>query len=259
MLFSVRPSEPLSVAVKLSMLLCGRGLGLSGTIRSRVTVFPAGTVMGNEDCGRRCRVVAGGTFEIQADGAVAGEVVGDLDAHRHEAAARGFREQGGDVDVGVGLRIEDLVDHRFLRGGGRRREWLTEGGGAWRRKMGFRIRNQADTSTLGVAVALEWHLGEQVADDVIGGAAFDAGVVVEHNAVAQHGGGDGFDILEAGIRSLLHQGAGLGAGGEGERGARAGTVADAAGGGGLAGMGGVDQAGDVVGHHVRQVDAAGQL
>ena len=51
---------------------------------------------------------------------------------------------------------------------------------------------------------------------------------VEHDPVAQHGRGDGFDILETGVRPLLHQRAGLGSGGKRERRPRAGSVPDAA-------------------------------
>ena len=110
----------------------------------------------------------------------------------------------------------------------------------------------------GGGIGLEGDLLEQLGDHVVGGEPLDAGVVVEDDAVAQHGGRDELDVLEAGVGALGHQGAGLGGGGQGERGPRAGAVLDALGGARLAGVGGIDEAGDVVADHLGQVDAADQ-
>ena len=99
---------------------------------------------------------------------------------------------------------------------------------------------------------------EEVGDDVACGAAFDAGGVVEDEAVAEDGVGDGLDVFEACVDAVVEEGAGFDGGGHAECGAGAGSEFDACGGGGLARVGGVDEASDVVSDDVGEEDAAGE-
>ena len=45
---------------------------------------------------------------------------------------------------------------------------------------------------------MERDFGEEFCDDGVGSMAIDAGVVIEHDAVAEDGGGDGFEVFEGG-------------------------------------------------------------
>ncbi len=99
---------------------------------------------------------------------------------------------------------------------------------------------------------------EEFGDDVTSGAAFDASGVVEDEAVAEDGVGDGLDVFEAGVDAVVEEGAGFDGGGHAEGGAGAGSEFDACGGGGLARVGGVDETSDVVSDDVGEEDAAGE-
>ncbi len=79
--------------------------------------------------------------------------------------------------------------------------------------------------------------------------------MLQQDAVREHGAGDGLHILKTRVRPAGAQAAGLGGGGERERGARAGAETHTGARGGFAGMRGVDEAGDVVGHRLGQMDA----
>ena len=67
---------------------------------------------------------------------------------------------------------------------------------------------------------------EQAGEDVLGGEALGQRLVGQHEAVAQHVGGDVEDVLGQRVGAAPQQGEGPGAGDEAEAGPGAGAVAD---------------------------------
>jgi len=110
----------------------------------------------------------------------------------------------------------------------------------------------------GSGSALKGNLFEEVCDDVIAGESFHPRVVFQNDTVAQDGRRHEFDVLKAGVRALVYEGAGPGGGCKGERGAGAGSILDVLAGIRLTGVGAVNEARDIVGDHFGQEDAASE-
>ena len=225
--------------------------------------FPFFDVKGEFGGGGQGTAIVFGTGEIQVDAVGNDLVVRDGDADRVISTQAGTGEQRGGLDVSAAFRIKDLTEKHLLgMAGSEVAKYRSE------RACGYEtfpetvpVRGAVHlgwSEVFGSCVSLERNLGDQVFDHGIGGVPIDFRMVVEDDAMTQDRRGDGFDVLERGIGTAVDEGAGFGSGGHGERGARAGAKTDLFCRVVLAGMGGIDEACDVVSDDIGKVNAAHQ-
>jgi hypothetical protein len=99
---------------------------------------------------------------------------------------------------------------------------------------------------------------EKASDQKVGGEAFEFGAVVEEEAMAEDVGGGVADVFVGCVKATFDESARFGGSGEGEGSARASAIVNTAC-VGLAGLSGVNEAGDEVGDGDRHENAADEF